>query len=219
VYIVAVNLFGLLLALGLNSMVKSRKVLMALFFFPAVVSPLAIAYVWRYILDLNGALNQILDNVGLDSWQQPWLGEPRSAMWSVAALMVWQHTGWHMLIYLAGLQSIQAELYEAAAIDGASPWRRFLDITRPLLLPAFTVSLVLSTIMALLVFDQVIGLTGGGPIGATETVATYIYKAAFQEGRFGYSASVAVMLTLGIGIVALIQNAVMRRRARWRVDV
>ena len=118
-FVVIVNLTGLGFALGLNRTLKSRHVLRALLFAPVVVSPLAIAFIWQYIFDYYGALNRVLGDVGLSSWQQSWLGDPQWALWTMLVVMVWQFTGLTMVIYLAGLQAIPDELDEAAAVDGA----------------------------------------------------------------------------------------------------
>lgn len=210
-YVVGVNLVGLGLALALERTLKTRGLLRALFFLPAVVSPLVVAFIWKFMLDANGAINEALGAVGLGSLEKPWLGEPTLALISIVVVMIWQFAGYHMLIYSAGLQSLQAELREAAAVDGASPWRRFRDITLPLLKPAMTISVALSTITSLMVFDQVIALTGGGPAGSTETLGTYVYKQAFVNGRYGYSAAVALLLVIGVCAVAFVQFRVARR--------
>jgi raffinose/stachyose/melibiose transport system permease protein len=211
-YVVGVNLVGLGLAVALESTLKTRGVLRALFFLPAVVSPLVVAFIWKFMLDANGAINEALGAVGLGSLEKPWLGEPTLALISIVVVMIWQFAGYHMLIYSAGLQSVETELREAAAVDGAGPWRRFRDITLPLLKPAITISVALSTITSLMVFDQVIALTGGGPAGSTETLGTYVYKQAFVNGRYGYSAAVALLLVIGVCIVAFTQFRVISRR-------
>ncbi|MBB4660520.1 carbohydrate ABC transporter permease [Conexibacter arvalis] len=211
-YVVAVNVVGLGLAVGLHGALKTRHVLRALFFAPVVVSPLAVAYVWKFILDPEGPLNRGLEAIGLGTLAQPWLGKPATATAAVLVTMVWQFSGWSMVIYLAGLQSIQAELYEAAEIDGAGTWRRFVDITRPLLLPALTINVSLSLIAGLMVFDQVIALTGGGPGTATETIATQVYEQALVNGRFGYSAAMALTLAVAVGTLSFVQMRAMRRQ-------
>ncbi len=212
-YVIGVNLVGLGLAVGLESTLKSRGILRAVFFLPAVISPLVVAFIWKFMLDANGAINEALAAVGLGSLEKPWLGEPTLALASVVVVMIWQFAGYHMLIYSAGLQGIQAELREAAAVDGAGPWRRFRDITLPLLRPTMTISVALSTITSFMVFDQVIALTGGGPAGATETLGTYVYKQAFVNGRYGYSAAVALLLVIGVCAVAIAQFRISRGRA------
>jgi raffinose/stachyose/melibiose transport system permease protein len=115
------NGFGLLLALGVNTRIKSRNVLRVFLFAPAVITPIVTAYLWRNLLGPDGAINSLLSAVGLGSWRQDWLGDPDLALWSVVAVVVWQFGGYSMVIFLAGLQSIPHEVNEAAAIDGCGP--------------------------------------------------------------------------------------------------
>lgn len=212
VYVLSVNALGLAFALGLNRGLRTRGFLRALYFFPAVVSPLAVAYIWRYMLDPSGPINGALRAVGLGGLAEPWLGQTSTALPAVIVVMVWQFVGWHTVIYLAGLQSIQEELYEAAAVDGAGPWRRFRDITQPLLAPAFTISMVLSLVISLTTFDQVIALTGGGPAGSTETIGTFVYTQAFVNGRMGYAAAAALVLMVIVAIAVAVPLVFMRRK-------
>ena len=213
-FFVAVNVIGLALAVGLHRTLKSRNVLRAVFFAPVVVSPLAVAFVWQYIFQSDGALNRTLDAIGLDGWQHPWLGDPSTALWAILVTLVWQFSGFAMVIYLAGLQSIPDELYEASALDGAGTWLEFRRLTLPLLAPAVTINATLTLVFGLRLFDQVLALTGGGPGGATETLATQVYKQAFVFGRFGYSTALALVLTLLIAALSIVQLLVLRRRER-----
>jgi raffinose/stachyose/melibiose transport system permease protein len=208
------NGFGLLLALGVNSLIKSRNVLRVFLFAPAVVTPIVTAYLWRNLLGPQGAINSLLGAVGLGSWQHDWLGDPRSALWSIVAVIVWQFGGYSMVIFLAGLQSVPKEIYEAAAVDGVGPVRRFWSVTRPLLAPAFTINLMLSIIGGIKLFDQVYALTGGGPGHATDTMSTLIYKDAFTLGEFGYSIALAVVLTIIVAIASTGQYLVLARNER-----
>ncbi|MFE5845051.1 carbohydrate ABC transporter permease [Streptomyces niveus] len=208
------NVFGLLLALGVNSVIKSRNVLRVFLFAPAVVTPLVTAYLWRNLLSPDGAVNSLLGAVGLGSWQQDWLGDPDIALWSVVGVVVWQFGGYSMVIFLAGLQSVPKEIYEAADIDGAGPVRRFWSVTRPLLAPALTINLMLSIIGGIKLFDQVYALTGGGPGHATDTLSTLIYKDAFTLGEFGYSIALAVVLTIIVAVVSAGQYFVLSRNER-----
>jgi raffinose/stachyose/melibiose transport system permease protein len=211
-FFVVVNALGLVLALGLNRTLKSRNLLRSLFFVPVVMSPLAVAYIWQYIFDAQGALNRLLGGIGLTSWKHDWLGNPHWALWTILVVLVWQYSGLTMVIYLAGLQGIPDELMEAAAVDGATTWRRFRRIVFPLLAPAVTINATLTLIFGLRVFDQVIALTGGGPVDATETLATQVWKQTFVNGRFGYGAANALILTALIAVLALAQLAVLRMR-------
>jgi raffinose/stachyose/melibiose transport system permease protein len=208
------NGFGLLLALGVNTMIKSRNVLRVFLFAPAVVTPIVTAYLWRNLLGPDGAVNSLLGAVGLDGWRQDWLGDPQLALWSIVGVIVWQFGGYSMVIFLAGLQSVPKEIYEAAAIDGTGPVRRFWSVVRPLLAPAFTINLMLSIIGGIKLFDQVYALTGGGPGHATDTISTLIYKDAFTLGEFGYSIALAVVLTIIVAVASTGQYFVLARNER-----
>jgi raffinose/stachyose/melibiose transport system permease protein len=208
------NGIGLLLALGVNSMIKSRNVLRVLLFAPAVITPIVTAYLWRNLLGPDGAVNSLLGAAGLGSLRQDWLGDPDLALWMIVLVVVWQFAGYSMVIFLAGLQSIPREIYEAAAIDGSGPVRRFWSVVRPLLAPAITVNLMLSIIGGIKLFDQVYALTGGGPGHATDTISTLIYKDAFTLGEFGYSIALAVVLTVIVAIASAGQYAVLSRSER-----
>jgi raffinose/stachyose/melibiose transport system permease protein len=212
VFVVVSQVIGLGLALALNRTVKSRNLLRAIFFAPFVLSPLATAYIWRYMFEYNGPVNGLLGALGLESWQRIWLGDPTWALWSIVIVMVWQSAGISMSFYLAGLQNVPEELDEAASVDGASLWLRFRAVTLPMLAPAMTVSIALATINALRVFDVVMALTNGGPGSATETLTTQIYKQGFANNRYGYGAAFALVLTMFISAVAIVQILVLRRR-------
>ncbi|SNY53494.1 raffinose/stachyose/melibiose transport system permease protein [Paractinoplanes atraurantiacus] len=203
------NGIGLLLALGVNSLIKTRNVLRVLLFAPAVVTPIVTAYLWRNLLGPDGAVNAVLG-----PWGRDWLGDPDLALWMIVVVVVWQFAGYSMVIFLAGLQSIPREIYEAAAIDGTGPVRRFWSIVRPLLAPAITINLMLSIIGGIKLFDQVYALTGGGPGHATDTISTLIYKDAFTLGEFGYSIALAVVLTIIVAIASGAQYTVLNRNEK-----
>ncbi|GAA4231881.1 sugar ABC transporter permease [Actinomadura meridiana] len=213
-YLVLVNLVGLALALALNRTLKSRNFLRTLFFAPAVLSPLAVSYIWQYMFTYDGAINRMLGGIGLDSLRHEWLGDPDTAIWCVLVVMVWQHAGQAMIIYLAGLQGVPDELEEASVIDGARLWMRLRRITLPLLAPAFTIVSTLMLISGLRVFDQVFALTQGGPVYSTETLATQVYQQTFVEGRFGFGASIAMVMTLLISVLGIANMMYQRRRER-----
>ncbi|MGW1719710.1 carbohydrate ABC transporter permease [Streptomyces sp. NPDC002156] len=208
------NALGLLLALGVDTAIKSRNVLRVFLFAPAVITPIVTAYLWRNLLGPDGAVNSLFGAVGLGDWRQDWLGSPELALWAVVGVIVWQFAGYSMVIFLAGLQSVPREVHEAAAIDGAGPVRRFWSVTRPLLAPALTINLMLSIIGGIKLFDQVYALTGGGPGHATDTISTLIYKDAFTLGEFGYSIALAVVLTIIVAVVSTGQYAVLSRNER-----
>ena len=202
------NVAGLALALGLNRGLKSRYALRVLFFMPVVLSPLAVSYVWKFIFDFNGPINGVLRAVGLEEFAKAWVADPTWAIWTVLVVIVWQNTGFAMVIYMAGLAAVPVEIEEAAAIDGASLWQRFWNVTLPSIRPAVAIATTLGLVNGLRVFDQIMALTGGGPAGATETLATQVYKESFALGNFGFGAALALVLTLIILVFAVIQQRV-----------
>jgi raffinose/stachyose/melibiose transport system permease protein len=208
--VVLSNAIGLGLALALHRTLRTRNFMRAVFFAPVVLSPLAVSYIWQFIFDAQGPLNDTLTALGLESWARPWLSDPTWAKWTVLVVLVWQLGGLAMAFYLAGLQNIPAEVEEAASVDGAGTVARLRAITLPLLAPALTVSVTLTTVFALRAFDQVLALTGGGPGEASETLATQVYKQTFVSGRFGYGAALALMLTLLVAVVSILQLVVLR---------
>ena len=211
-FVLGANVIGLLLALGLHRAVKSRNLLRSAFFAPVALSPLAVSYIWQFILSFEGPLNVALGAFGLGAWRRPWVADPAAALWTVLVVLIWQFSGLMMMFYLAGLNSISEEVDEAAAVDGAGALERVWHITLPLLAPALTVALTFSAVLGLRVFDQVVALTNGGPAGVTETLATQVYKQTWALGRFGYGAAFALLLSAFVGLVALAQLVVLRRR-------
>jgi raffinose/stachyose/melibiose transport system permease protein len=206
--VVLTNVFGLLLALALNRQLKSRFILRVLFFMPVVLSPLAVSFIWKFIFDFNGPINAILTSLGMGDSVKPWLADPSTAIWAVLIVIVWQNTGFAMVIYLAGLASVPIEIEEAAALDGAGLWSRFRHVVLPSIRPAVAIATTLGLVNGLRIFDQIMGLTGGGPAGATETLATQVYKQTFALGNFGYGAALALILTVIILVFAVVQQRV-----------
>ncbi|MQA80308.1 MAG: ABC transporter permease subunit [Streptosporangiales bacterium] len=202
---------GLALALALHSSLASRNLLRTLFFAPALLPPVVIGLLWQYILTPAGPFNDLLRGVGLGSLTQNWLGDSDLALGSVIAVIVWQNAGLTMVIYLAGLQNVPAELLETAQLDGASWWQRLRHVTMPLLVPATRIALSLTLISSLKLFDQVFVMTGGGPGHATETLSLIMYKEAFVSGRYGYGAAIALVLTMIVFAFALLQLRGLRR--------
>ncbi|MFF2050305.1 carbohydrate ABC transporter permease [Leifsonia sp. NPDC058194] len=211
-FLVLTNVLGLGFALALNRQLKSRHFLRVVLFAPVVLSPLAVSYVWQFIFQFKGPLNQFLGAIGLGAFQKAWLGDPQYAIFTIIAVMVWQHIGLVMVIYLAGLANVPPELEEAAALDGAGLWKRFWNVTVHLIRPSIVIASVLMLIQGLKVFDQVIGLTGGGPFNATETLATQVWRQTFINGQFGYGAALSLVLTLIVIIFSLVQMWLLRSR-------
>lgn len=208
------NAVGLLLALGVNSRIKSRNVLRVLLFAPAIITPVATAYLWQNLYAPDGAINSLLQGVGLGALSQNWLGDPDVALWAICLVVIWQFAGYSMVIFLANMQGISTEVIEASYVDGAGPFRRFWSIIRPELAPSITINLMLSIIGGLKLFDQVWVMTGGGPGGSTETMSTLLYKNAFQFGDFAYGIAIALVLTVLVAVLSSGQYFVLSRQNR-----
>jgi ABC-type sugar transport system permease subunit len=205
-------LLALAVALVLNRRVRFRALWRAAFFLPYVTSSVAISIVWANLYQANyGPVNGILELLRLPT--QRFLADPGQAMPSVIAVAVWHGVGYYMIIFLAGLQAIPADVYEAARLDGANPRRLFLTITLPLLRPTLLFVVVVNTIASLQVFDFAFILTGGGPVNATNTLVLYMYDTAFQFLRMGRATAMAVMLFAVIFGMTLVQLRLLREKA------
>ena len=206
--------FALGLALLLNVKLPGRALLRTMFFAPYILSEVVTAVVWRQILRPDGLLDQSLTAIGAEGLIHEWLGNPDIVLYSLFFVISWKYFGFHMILILAGLQQIPKELNEAALIDGASPWQRFRFVTLPLLGPTIRVSVFLSIIGALQLFDLVWVTTRGGPIGASSTMATFLYE-QFRRGLFGYASAVSIVIFgLCLCVALAYQRFVMRRDLR-----
>lgn len=208
------NVVGLLLALGVNSKIRSRKILSTVFFAPAIVMPVVVAFLWQYLYAPHGTLSSVVAAFGLPP--PDWLGDSTIALWSIIAVVIWQFAGYSMVIFLAGLQGIPSEVMEAAEIDGAGPVRKLVSIQLPLLGPALLVNVLLTLIHGLKMFDLIWVMTQGGPGTATQTLATLIFQNAFAFNRVGYSTAMALVLTIIALPVAIIQFRAVRPRRTAR---
>ncbi len=209
---IGIVVLGLLLALLLNAAIKGKAFFRTVFYLPAVLSLIVVGIMFKAVFKLDGGiLNQILNAIGLSGLTRDWLGNGTTAMWSIIFVQVWKWSGFAMAIYLAGLQGISTDYYEAARIDGATVWQRFRKITLPLLAPAFTVVITMNTIGGFKVFEQVYVMTNGGPGNATQVLNTYIYK-EFSKGTLGRSSAASLLLFLLIAVIAVIVNKALTSR-------
>ena len=199
--VVAQLVLGLALAVLLNEQLKARGLYRSVALIPYIVPSVAAALIWRWMYDGSaGIVNAALLRLGvIDSYQQ-WLGEISTALPAVIIESVWKGTPFVMILLLAGLQTIAPEYYEAASIDGASSWQRFLQITLPLLRPSLAVATLLTTVYTVNNFNAIWLMTQGGPLGSTEILFTWAYKLAFDRFDFGMAATVSVVL---FGILAV----------------
>ncbi|MCW2977850.1 MAG: N-Acetyl-D-glucosamine transport system, permease protein 1 [Actinomycetia bacterium] len=204
---------GLLLALALHQRLKGVAWLRTLYFLPVVTSWVVVALVWKWLLNPQyGIVNRLLGFVGV---QGPgWWLDPHWAMPSIILASAWKDIGFTMVIFLAGLQAIPEEYYEAASLDGAGRWSRFRNITFPLLSPASFFVVVISLINNVQVFDQVWVMTQGGPAGSTSVVVQQIVQNAFSFGRMGYAAAMSWVL---FGVILVITVVQLRLQKRWVV--
>lgn len=206
-------ILALLFAVMLNRAFFGRTFVRTAIFLPFIVSLGIIAIAWSFLLDPNiGLLSYWLGQLGIVT-EQGWLTDPRFAMPSVMAVGVWKFVGFYMVIYLAGLQSIPGDLYEAARIDGTNAWQRFRHITLPLLSNQTLLVSVLALIATLQAFDQIYVMTRGGPFFKTETLVMLIYREGFQELRFGYASAISFVLLIFVFILSMVQYGWLRRRA------
>lgn len=195
---------GLGLALLLDSQLRARNLFRSLLLIPMMLPSVVVAVIWRLLYNPQfGAINGTLARWGIDTSNFTWIASPTWALPSVILVDIWQWTPFMFLILLAGLQAIPQEPYEAAMMDGASPWQMFWHITWPLLKPAVLVALLLRTMDLLRVFDQIFILTQGGPGFATETVSLYIYKTAFRFFDIGYAAVMSFVLLMVTTLISL----------------
>jgi alpha-1,4-digalacturonate transport system permease protein len=194
-------LFSLITAIVLNRKIIGRGFWRGVYFYPVLLSPVVVALIWKWILQREGLLNAVTVALGYEPTL--WLAETGWAFFWVTFVSIWAHMGFYTLILLAGLQAIPADLYEAAQMDRASPWRTLYRITLPLLLPNLLVVLILAAIRAVQTFDEVFVLTGGGPGSATTFVVQFIYQTGFQEQVRLYGLAAAGSLLLALALVAL----------------
>ncbi|MFF8092556.1 carbohydrate ABC transporter permease [Streptomyces sp. NPDC016675] len=180
-------------------------------YLPQVIPVAVTGLMWGWILAPEGAVNSILDTIGLGSLAENWLGDPDLALWVVLGVLVWMQLGYPLVLFMSGLQRIDPELYEAASLDGASWWQRFTRITVPILRPEVYVVLVTTTIAGLKVFAQIFVLTGGGPGNSTLVPAYFAYQNFFERADVGYGSAISSTITL---LVLIIAGTMLTRQAR-----
>lgn len=200
----------LLLAVLINEMRHLGGYFRLLFYLPAMLPPIAVLYLWRWIYDPGpGLANTVLQALHLPPL--PWLQSPQTAMLSIVIITTWSGLGGAMLIYLAALQGISGELYEAAELEGAGPWQRLVHITLPSIRFMILAMLILQFIGTMQLFTEPFVLTDGGPVNATETVALLLYRYAFQYGNYGAAGALGLILFVVLAILSFVYFLVTRR--------
>ncbi|CAI9394475.1 carbohydrate ABC transporter permease [Microbacterium sp. T2.11-28] len=209
-YLPIVYVGGLALALALNARLKGRAALRGMYFLPVITSWVVVALVWRWLLSpSNGVVNNVLAWFGIEG--PGWWADPAWSMPSIILASAWKDLGFVMVILLAGLQSINPDLYEAAQLDGAGWWRRLVSVTLPMLSPSTFFVIVLSLINGFQVFDQVYVMTGGGPNNSSQVVVQQVYDLTFRYGQAGMASALSWLLFFVIMIVTLVQFSGQKR--------
>jgi len=206
--------FALILAMLVNQKVKFVNLYRTIYFSPVVTTMVVVAIVWSFLYNPGeGFINQILKFITFGRARPlDWLKSPQLAFPAIMVLSIWQGVGFQMIIFLAGLQDIPKELYEAAQVDGAGRWRQFWSVTLPQLRNTTLFVVVATTILAFKLFDQVWVLTRGGPQQATMTTIVYLYRQGFSQLRVGYASTIAVVFFLIVLIISIIQRMVMKEQ-------
>lgn len=206
---VLVNVLSLLVAIGLNSKIKFKNGLKAIFFIPYLLGNVIVGFIFNFVFanilpPVGHALGIKALSVNILGTDNAWIG--------VMFVTVWQSLAFNTLIYLSGLQTVNQDLYEAAELDGASVWKKFIKITFPLIAPFFTINMVLCVKSFLMIFDQIIAMTAGGPGTATTSISVLIYQRGFMGNQFAYQSADAVVLFVIIAILSFLQLFVLQKR-------
>ncbi|WEK52878.1 MAG: sugar ABC transporter permease [Candidatus Cohnella colombiensis] len=203
VSVIITNVLAFMLASLLHRRLKTRNGLRTIFFLPNVVGGLLLGYIWYFIF-VRG-FSTIGEWSGIGFFNLTWLGTPATAFWGIVIVFVWQTAGYMMIIYIAALVSVPKELSEAALIDGANRWQMLRSITIPLIMPALTICLFLTTSNAFRMFDLNLSLTGGGPGYSTESIALNIYRESLTNNRYGLGTAKAMIFFIGVALITVTQ--------------
>lgn len=204
------TILALFLSTVLNQKSRLTYVYRSAFFFPQLISLVAVGFIFKALLSYIGIVNTFLENAGIAKIN--FLSDPGLAKWTILMVSVWQTTGFATVLYLAGLQAIPAELYDSAKIDGANAWKKFRYITFPWLAPSFTAVTVFLFTGYMRIFDLIYVLTNGGPAGRTESVAIHIIRIGFNQFRISYASAIAMYMLVLVSAISLTLTTLLRRR-------
>ncbi|MFD1992363.1 carbohydrate ABC transporter permease [Paenibacillus nicotianae] len=205
-----INIFSLLIAVGLNSRIRFRNFFRGVYFLPNILSVLIVGYIFNYLF--SNVFTVWGQTLGINWLSTNILGNESLAWIGIVIVAVWQGIALNTILYLAGLQTISHDLYEASSLDGAGKWREFWSITFPLIAPFFTINMVLAMKNALMVFDQIVALTNGGPGRATQSISFLIYTGGFEGGEFAYQSANSVIYFIVIAVISILQIRFLQRR-------
>ncbi len=200
---ILVNVISLILALGLNREIKGKNALRGIYFVPNILGGLVVGYIFSFIFTY--ILPAIGEATGIGFLQNSMLASTKTAWIAIVIVGAWQGIAMNTIIYISGLQTVPEEVYEACMLDGASGWKKFTKITFPLIMPFFTINLVLCMKNALMVFDQIMALTKGGPSQSTESISYLIYNNGMNGGQFGFQSANAFVFFIVIVVISFLQ--------------
>lgn len=207
---IVVNIFSLILALGLNSRIRAKSALRGIYFIPNVLGGLVVGYIFSFIFTY--ILPAVGKALGIDFLSSSMLGDPKSAWFAIVVVAAWQAIAMNTIIYISGLQTVPEDVYEAGSIDGATGWTKFKSLTFPLIIPFFTINMVLCMKNFLMVFDQIMALTKGGPAQSTESISYLIYNNGMSGGQFGFQSANAVVFFVLIVAISVFQMTVLGKK-------
>lgn len=200
---IAVNVISLILALGLNREIRGKSALRGIYFVPNILGGLVVGYIFSFVFTY--ILPAVGEATGIGFLQNSMLANTKTAWIAIVIVGAWQGIAMNTIIYISGLQTVPAEVYEAGMIDGVSGWKKFWNLTFPLILPFFTINLVLCMKNALMVFDQIMSLTKGGPSQSTESISYLIYNNGMSGGQFGFQSANAFVFFVVIVVISFLQ--------------
>ncbi len=200
---VVVNVLSLVLALGLNSKIRAKSFFRGAYFLPNILGALVVGYIFNYFFTY--ILPAVADMMGIGALSTSILSNPSAAWIGIMVVCAWQAVAMNTIIYISGLQTVPEDVYEAGGLDGATGWKRFRHLTFPLIIPFFSINMVLCVKNFLMVFDQIMALTKGGPAQSTESISYLIYNNGMSGGQFGFQSANAVVFFIVIVIVSVAQ--------------
>jgi multiple sugar transport system permease protein len=203
---------ALALALLINSKIKGKVFFRTIYFMPVVTSMVVVSILWIFFYQKDGLANVILDNLIPGYEPIAFLTDPNLALPAIIFMSAWQGVGFHMIVWLAGLQTIPGELYEAATVDGANKWQQFKAVTWPGLRSTFVFVLIVISIQAMGLFTQVNVMTQGGPLDSTTTVVFHLFREGFRKNEIGYSSAIAIVFFILVVLISIIQRRLTRER-------
>lgn len=201
-----VNVFSLIMALGLNSKIRAKSALRGIYFIPNILGGLVVGYIFSFFFTY--ILPAVGKALGIGWLSSSMLADTKSAWFAIVIVAAWQSIAMNTIIYISGLQTVPEEVYEAGAIDGATGWTKFKNLTFPLIMPFFTINMVLCMKNFLMVFDQIMALTKGGPAQSTESISYLIYNNGMSGGQFGFQSANAVIFFIVIVVISVLQMTI-----------